>query len=238
MQTLTSPFRFAGQWASLPILVGAALITGGMLGVLDVWATSDHASVELWVLELLRSPLLVIVATAMIGMATNWWTIAIITGALTLLTAAFATDAARWYWSDHYSLMADDLPARLPLALLAGGALGLGGCVWHHEAGYTRSIGAAMLAGSLAWLSWRDLAADGWPLDMVHLAGWVAGVLGLLILGRCREFGPIVIAAIGAVIVALGINFTHAEPGFDLQSTLTTLHERWNQLTDRVRSGD
>ena len=231
-----SPFRFAGQWALLPVIAGAAVVTGGLLGLLDGWATTERVTVEPWMLEVLRSSLPVIIATAMIGMATNSWTIATMTGALALVTAEVATDAARWYWFDVYPPLSDEI-VQLPLALLAGGALGLSGCVWQHESGYTRSLGAAVLAGALGWLSWRELAPDNWPLDMVHLTGWLAGALVILIVGRCRGLGQMVIALIGAVIVAFGIDLIDVGSALDVRSTITTLLEQWNQLVDRLRSG-
>jgi hypothetical protein len=208
-----------------------------MLGVLHGWATTDRTTIEPWVLAILQSPLPIIVATTLIGMVTNSWTIATITGALTLVTAEFAADVARWYWFDEYALMAEDTLLQFPIALLAGGALGLGGCVWHHESGYTRSIGAALLAGPLGWLCWRELATDDWTMDLAHLSGWIAGALGLVVLARCRGLGAIVIALIGAVVVAIGIEVISAGEAFDLRSSLSTFREQWNQLIDQLRSG-
>jgi hypothetical protein len=234
MNQLMSPFRFAGQWAMLPVIAGVAVVTGGLCGLLDAWATAERPTVDRWILELLQSPVLLVVAAAVIGLMTNSWTIATLTGALTLVTAELAAEGARWYWAGDFPLLHADVVLRLPGALLVGGALGLAGCLWHHESGYTRSIGAALLAGPLVWLSWRDLAPAGWPPDMVHVAGWIAGAAGLIVLLRCRGLGPLAIAVIGTVLAVATIDIIEAGDALDLRSTLTTLRDQWNQLVNRV----
>jgi hypothetical protein len=93
-----------------------------------------------------------------------------------------------------------------------------------------------LLAGPLGWLCWRDLASDDWSRDLVHLSGWLAGALGFVVLVRCRGLGQIVLALLGAVAVAIGIEVISVGNDFDLRTAVSTLYEQWNQLLDRIRS--
>lgn len=235
VQTMMAPFRFTAQWAIFPLLAALAVVLGASLGGLDAWLATHPSAANPWLRDVVLSSLPIIVAIALLGLVTNSWTIATLTGMLAATGAFAAHELAESRWATTYVVDVQDLIVGASLALIGGGALGLGACTWHHESGLTQAIGASLLGGAIAWSGWQELAPDGWPRDTDHLVGWVSLALVVLVIVRCAQLGPIVFALAGTIVVAWLTSLLADGERFDLGSTFENLRHDLTHLLDRLR---
>lgn len=202
MQVLMSPFRFAGQWAMFPFLLILSLAAGAGVGAAHGWGAEQSAVPPSILVDILTSPLPLVLALIVLGLVTNSWTIAIIVGSATAVAAIGAQQLAVMATSSDSSFDPIEVISELPVAILGGAALGLAGCLWHHEQGALRAMGAAMAAGALGWIAWSDLKPASFSLDIENTVGWSAAVLAVAVVARCGLNGTLVLAVIGTVAVA------------------------------------
>ncbi len=235
MQTMMAPFRFTAQWALFPMLAALAVVLGAALSGLDVWLTTHPANDDPWLGQVIHSPLPLIVVIALLGLITNSWTIATLTGALALSSTFFAHELASSRWASSHYVSVQDVVVGSSLALIAGGALGLAACVWHHEDGVTQALGASVLGGALVWSGWGDLAAANWARDTDQLVAWLSLALAVLVILRCGQIGFIVLAVIGAAVVAGMTTFIDGGEQLDLRSMLSDMFHGFRDVVSRLR---
>lgn len=233
--TMMAPFRFTAQWALFPLLAAFAVLLGAGLGSLSSWLTTHPSSGDMWLRQVFLSPLPIIVVIAILGLATNSWTIGILTGALTSVSAFCGHELAEARWSTTSVVNAQDLVIGCSLALIAGGMLGLGACIWHHEAGMTQALGAGLLGGALAWSGWQDLAPSDWARDTQHLVGWISLALAAVVILRCRSLGSVVLAACCAIAVVWIVSFVDGGERLDMRSIVHDIRHGMSDLMARAR---
>ena len=235
MQTMTAPFRFTAQWAMFPLLAALAVVLGASLGGLDVWLTTHPADGDRWIRQVVQSPLALIVVITLLGLVTNSWTIATLTGALALASNFFAGELAASRWEAGHYIALQDVILGCSLALIAGGGLGLAACVWHHEDNLTRVLGASGLGGALLWAGWGDLAAADWARDSDRFVAWISLVLAAVVVLRCRQPGFILLAAGGCAVVAGLTSLIDGGEHLQVRSLFHDLVHLYHEIVSRLR---
>lgn len=232
MQMLMSPFRFAGLWALFPVLLVCAALVGAAAGGLSGWAVTRSVPDEPQVLQLAASPVIWMVATVLMGLATNSWAISTMLGATTMIAATVTHSVARGMLLESATVDHVEIAGELPVAILAGASLGWAGCLWRHERGWFRILGSVVIAGALLAVAWPELEPEGFTFSLDYLVGWVAIGLAIIVVLRAGGIGAIAMAIIGAGIVAVGVVMVTGD------ATLTQgtfLSDLWHESSRRSR---
>ncbi len=235
MQTVTAPFRFTAQWAMFPLLAAMAVLVGGSLGGFEIWLLTHPADNREWISQVVQSPLLLIIVITLLGLITNSWTIATLSGALVMISNYTARELAEARWESGHYVTVQDVIIGCSTALVVGGGLGVAACVWHHEDGLLQAIGASGLGGALLWAGWRDLTIADWDRDAGQIVAWLALVLAAVVVLRCLQPGFVLLAAAGCLAVAALASVAYGGEHVQLQSLYYDLLRVYRDVESRLR---
>jgi hypothetical protein len=206
-----------------PLLAAIAVLGGSAIGGLYGWVGTQRGGVAPWLDQVTSAPLVLILIIGMLGVITNSWTIALLAGAITMVCVVLAREVAAWRWDSNYVVDAPGVLISLALVAVGGGALSLATCLWQHERRYVQALGAAVLIGALGWSGWRSLEPAGWPRDQHHLLAWASLAMAALVVLRCRGLGPLLLAIIGGVVVAITCDVFFEQQVIDLRTTMNDI---------------
>ena len=234
---MLAPFRFTAQWAVFPLLAAMAVILGVSVGGFAGWLEVNPGSGPLLLRQLFLSTLPAVASIVLLGIVTNSWSIATISGAFASFAVYFGQEVAEARWASHYAVDATKLVMECSLAVIGGGLLGLGACLWQHEDGMPRAVGAGMLGGALVWSGGRDLIEAGWPRDGDYLVSWLCLALAAFVVLRFGRLGLMTFALIEAVAVAWVATTLQDERTLDLTSFASEILRELQEMTRRFRDG-